>query len=36
MVVSVVVVGILGVLLTTAVGFIERRLDAWRPELTNN
>lgn len=36
MVVSVVVVGILGVLLTTAVGVIERRLDAWRPELTNN
>lgn len=36
MVVAVVVVGILGVVLTTLVALIERRLDAWRPELTHD
>jgi NitT/TauT family transport system permease protein len=36
MLVDVVVIGILGVLLTGAIGLIERRLESWRPELTNH
>lgn len=36
MLASVVVVGVLGVLLTSAVSLVERRLDAWRPDATSS
>jgi ABC-type nitrate/sulfonate/bicarbonate transport system permease component len=35
MLASVVVVGVLGVVLTSAVSFVEHRLDAWRPEVSS-